>query len=253
MKRRDLLKQLALGSASLLVLNESLVNISRGSSLPSTLIISLNDPRFAALKNINGAVEIKDSIAPGIQQGLQGKYPLVLVRVDASTISALEKYCTHNGCEIGTWDGSKFQCGCHGSRFTSTGSVLRGPAAAPLKSYPVTLAGSVVTVANLPGSQTWNLTSVEDAAAYSSFELQQNYPNPFNPATTITFVVGTRTHVKLNVLDHAGRDVATLVDDVRDIGTHRVVFDASQLSSGTYFYTLRAGNFVESKQMTLVK
>ncbi len=84
-------------------------------------------------------------------------------------------------------------------------------------------------------------------------KLEQNYPNPFNPRTTIAFALAEEADVTLEVFDAAGRLVATLVDESKGAGRHTIGFDASRLSSGVYFYRLRAGEFVQQKKMVLLK
>ena len=83
--------------------------------------------------------------------------------------------------------------------------------------------------------------------------LYQNYPNPFNPATNITFTISEKQKVKLKVYDLLGREVAGIVDEVIPAGTHNMLFDASQLSSGVYIYRLQADDFEETKRMVLLK
>lgn len=85
------------------------------------------------------------------------------------------------------------------------------------------------------------------------FELLQNYPNPFNPSTYIEYRLPKQSYVILKVYDVLGREVATLVDEVQSAGTYRVRFENSQISSGVYFYVLRAGEFVDVKKMMLLK
>lgn len=100
-----------------------------------------------------------------------------------------------------------------------------------------------------------NIVSVKkvDGLAPEAFELTQNYPNPFNPSTVIRFSLPQRSDVSLKVFDVLGREVATLLSEVKDAGAYEVNFDASQLASGIYVYQLRAGNFVSSKKMMLMK
>jgi hypothetical protein len=81
----------------------------------------------------------------------------------------------------------------------------------------------------------------------------QNFPNPFNPATTITYQVPERSEVSLKVFDILGKDVITLVNETQSSGRFSVQFDAKRLSSGIYFYTLIAGNFRDTKRLTVLK
>lgn len=86
------------------------------------------------------------------------------------------------------------------------------------------------------------------------FSLSQNYPNPFNPVTKIEFSVpNTGIMAKLTVYDMSGKEVVTLVNEAINTGTYEVEFDGSNLSSGTYFYRLQAGDFVHTKKMILIK
>jgi hypothetical protein len=99
------------------------------------------------------------------------------------------------------------------------------------------------------------VVGVEDDAAQTPnrFEISQNYPNPFNPATKISYAIPAKSNVSLKVYNLLGQEVATVVNSVQNAGTHEVNFDASQLSSGVYFYTLKAGDFVSTKKMMLLK
>ncbi len=83
--------------------------------------------------------------------------------------------------------------------------------------------------------------------------LDQNYPNPFNPETTITFWTAKDDHYSLKVYNISGQRVAVLLDDDCEAGTHQVLFDASNLPSGTYFYRLKGGGMNEIKKMILLK
>ena len=88
----------------------------------------------------------------------------------------------------------------------------------------------------------------------SKFVLQQNYPNPFNPSTMITFSVPVDGNVSLTVYNSLGEEVTQLIKENLPAGTYNVEFAAGEnLSSGIYFYQLRAGDFVQSKKMILMK
>ncbi len=86
-----------------------------------------------------------------------------------------------------------------------------------------------------------------------SFSLAQNHPNPFNPTTTIEFSLSDAAQASLTVFNMAGEKVATLVNGMTERGAHSVTFDASNLSSGVYFYTLNANGVQETKKMVLMK
>ncbi len=85
------------------------------------------------------------------------------------------------------------------------------------------------------------------------FSLAQNYPNPFNPITMIRYELPERADVTLKVYDVLGREVATLVNAAQGQGSYQVPFNASNLASGIYFYRLKAGSFMQTKKMLLVK
>lgn len=86
-----------------------------------------------------------------------------------------------------------------------------------------------------------------------SFFVEQNYPNPFNPATTIKFGLPFASHVTVKIFNILGHEIATLLDGRKDAGTHKLSFDATNLSGGIYFYQVQVGDFVEIKRMVLIK
>ena len=87
----------------------------------------------------------------------------------------------------------------------------------------------------------------------TSISLQNNYPNPFNPSTTIKYQLPSMMNVTINVYNIIGQEVATLVNDVKEAGEYSITFDASKLASGLYLYQLKAGSFVQTKKMLLIK
>ncbi len=97
-------------------------------------------------------------------------------------------------------------------------------------------------------------TNIEEKPVLpTEFSLMQNYPNPFNPETTIEFSLPNVSMTTLKVYDVTGREVTTLISEPLTAGKHRLSFDASSLSSGVYFYTLRAGNSSLTRKMVLLK
>ncbi len=87
----------------------------------------------------------------------------------------------------------------------------------------------------------------------SDFSLSQNYPNPFNPSTIISFDISIQTNVLLKIYDLLGNEVATLVNEVKPVGSYNVEFNASDLASGIYYYTLNARDFHQTKKLILLK
>jgi endoglucanase Acf2/PKD repeat protein len=95
--------------------------------------------------------------------------------------------------------------------------------------------------------------SGDDQTIPRQFELRQNYPNPFNPATTIAFALPHSADVSLKVFDVQGREVATLVSQQLPAGNHSRSWDATAFASGVYYYQIRAGQFVETRKLLLLK
>jgi hypothetical protein len=87
----------------------------------------------------------------------------------------------------------------------------------------------------------------------NGYVLEQNYPNPFNPSTKIRFSVPEQGIVSLKVYNALGEEVESLINYEMAVGTYEAIFDAKNLSSGVYFYTIKAGNFTTSKKMLLMK
>lgn len=106
---------------------------------------------------------------------------------------------------------------------------------------------AVSSVLNPTGISSGNQATPRD------FVLRQNYPNPFNPTTTITFVLPHASDVTLHVYDITGRKVRTLINGQMSAGSHQVVFEARDLTSGIYFYRLNTGKFVQTKRMLLIR
>ena len=87
----------------------------------------------------------------------------------------------------------------------------------------------------------------------NTLNLYQNYPNPFNPTTSIQYAVGSMQFVQLKVYDVLGNEIATLVNEEKPAGNFEVEFDARNLTSGIYFYQLRAGEYLETRKMILLR
>jgi len=97
------------------------------------------------------------------------------------------------------------------------------------------------------------VVSVEKNEPLKLFSLSQNYPNPFNPSTVISYQLPVIGFVSLKVYDILGKEIATLVNEEQPAGEYEIEFDGSALTSGIYFYQLKAGDFTQTKKMILLK
>lgn len=103
-----------------------------------------------------------------------------------------------------------------------------------------------------PNNPTIGITNLSSIVA-DKYELGQNYPNPFNPTTNIQFAIPKSGFVSLKIYNMLGKEVVDLINENLNSGIYKYDFDASNLSNGIYFYTLRVNGFEETKKMTLVK
>ncbi|MBL8015927.1 MAG: T9SS type A sorting domain-containing protein, partial [Ignavibacteria bacterium] len=87
----------------------------------------------------------------------------------------------------------------------------------------------------------------------AQFKLHQNYPNPFNPSTKIKFDIPEDSYVNITVYDLLGKKVRVLINETKQAGSYEIDFDASALSTGTYFYEITAGNYREIKKMICIR
>ncbi|MEO8210627.1 MAG: T9SS type A sorting domain-containing protein, partial [bacterium] len=103
----------------------------------------------------------------------------------------------------------------------------------------------------------YNLSNEVNVGVPAKFDLSQNYPNPFNPSTKINYDLPFDGKVSIKIFDMAGKEVSTLVNEVKTAGYYSLDFNGSNLSSGVYFYRINAEangqNFVSTKKMMLVK
>lgn len=160
---------------------------------------------------------------------------------------------------VATEDGGVFRSSDNGSTWSAinTGLPASTNGRTLILSNGVLYLGTSAGVVWKRDLSEFGITSVKQISneVPSKFELSQNYPNPFNPETKISYSLTTPSNVSLKVYDVLGNEVAALVNEFQQAGTYTASFNTqrSSLSSGAYFYTLRAGNFISSKKMLLIK
>jgi subtilisin family serine protease len=103
------------------------------------------------------------------------------------------------------------------------------------------------------GSFTYSQEVSVEVSIPAEFSLMQNYPNPFNPMTTIEYSLAEKADVKILIYSVLGKQISSLVNMTKEAGYHKYYFDASGLPSGTYIYQIRAGNFIQTKKMMVIK
>ena len=154
---------------------------------------------------------------------------------------------------------STFTYDAHGNELTGNNTMWSGSSWVPTDyNFPLAVNGSTYDFTGYRIIVSWILANATDVTTDRStivkrYSLSQNYPNPFNPSTTITFSVGTYSNTSLRVFDMLGREVATIVSEKLPAGTYTRQWNASNMSSGIYFYRLQAGNYLETKKLILLK
>ncbi len=112
--------------------------------------------------------------------------------------------------------------------------------------------GTAIAYSNYT-SKVEQLVSVDEKIIPKKYSLSQNYPNPFNPSTNFKYGLKESSNIVLEIYNVQGRRVKILVNERQSAGYHTLRVDMSDLSSGVYLYRLRAGNFVKSRKMILLK
>ncbi|MDP3829685.1 MAG: T9SS type A sorting domain-containing protein [Ignavibacteriaceae bacterium] len=103
------------------------------------------------------------------------------------------------------------------------------------------------------GNSNYSKTVEVDIMNPASYLLEQNYPNPFNPTTTISFQIPSEEFVTVKVYDVLGKEIKTILNEIKKAGVYEIPFNGSELSSGLYVYRITAGNFISEKKMILLR
>lgn len=158
----------------------------------------------------------------------------------------------------GTWPGGVFRSQDYGQTWEDLG--LSGFGATGVSSIIKTKDGALMVGTNdgrIFKTQSAGVTTLDEneqsLSAPNNFVLYQNYPNPFNPGTVIRYELNQPQSVNLIIFDTLGREIAELVNEFKPAGVHQAYFDAAELPSGVYFYSLRAGEKIQSRKMIILK
>jgi hypothetical protein len=192
--------------------------------------ISINSTKNLVV--IGGDIQKEETIADGSRASYLAGFSM-----DSGKI-AWEKKWSYSDAYVSTVYGTCFDT--EGDMFVA-GYEYNGPPPAYLNIEKYSI-GSLVGIDEETGS------SIPE-----SFSLSQNYPNPFNPSTTINYSIPKSANVTITVINSLGQEVKTLVNEYKPAGNYSTEFNAANLSSGIYFCSIRAGDFIETKKMILMK
>jgi hypothetical protein len=117
----------------------------------------------------------------------------------------------------------------------------------------ISVNGIMVNIDNIFVGNLGGAVGISSTNTPEDYNLKQNYPNPFNPATQIEFTLPKKEFVRLAVFNPIGQEIALLINDEINAGTHFVSFDASDMPGGIYFYKITAGDFTMTRKMSFVK
>ena len=199
------------------------------------------------------------------------KLDSLLVSKVSSTVYSVKPFFRNEGSSY-TVNDLKIKISTLDYRFTietdtiSISSIAPGTTAGPTNDINISVSSRFSGVFNLNfeimsnGWTYWTdkisqaITGIDEVMHTPiNYNLFQNYPNPFNPVTTIKYSIPQAAFVSLKVYDVLGREVVALVNGKKTAGNYQVSFDASNLSSGVYLYKIKAGSFVQTKKMVLLK
>jgi len=187
-------------------------------------------------------------------------------------LSAFEASATTNGVDL-SWTtateinnrGFEIQRSSNNQNFSTIGFVKGNGTSTERRTYSYfdnnTVSGTYyyrLKQLDYDGSYEYSTAVLVEVSGPAEFSLSQNYPNPFNPSTTLQFAIPENAHVTIKVYDMLGKEITTAVNGMYNAGTHKEIFNASNLSSGNYVYQLNvvteSGNtLLKARSMTLLK
>jgi hypothetical protein len=237
----------------------SLVNLNNGFygrlAIPAPLTISVTDQRIAG-----------DSIRAIVNINLPSNLPSGNYKL---RVMAIEKWVIYT-TPPGTNGESIFEHVFRKAYPNTTGTTFNGTAGNQqfVFTYKVDAAWkdtSMVTVAFIQNDNNKEVMNVGKGSVIpvginnnntgipTGYSISQNYPNPFNPVTNINFSLPVSSDVRLTVFDMLGREVSVLANGKFEAGNYSIDYNASNLTSGIYFYTINAGSYTATKKMMLIK
>lgn len=238
-----------------------MIKADKNISGPNKFKVSV-DADNAEAKEANRSISVPDLVAPSAPTNLTSMISPenknnILLKWDANTENDLAGYLVYYGSASGVYDGiqanegespitiSKFD------EFEISG-LPDGGAQYFFRVQAFDLSGNLGDTSN-ETTTTITTSLFEDIETPENYSIEQNYPNPFNPSTSITFKVPEASNVEITIYDMLGRKLATLMEGRKAAGSYTLTLDMSNYSSGMYLYRMRAGSFVQTRRLTLIK
>lgn len=267
MKKSFAMKTVILGLlVFVLLFGYTLLVYSYGNGVAGRTLLGSNPGCTCHQTSPSTAVVVTITGPTTLTVGQTATYTFTVTRTSGSnSVGGMDVAVSSGTLGVGTSTGIKLLSGeiVHSTAFSSGSTTTKTfTFTAPNTVGTVTMAAVGAKGSNPPN---WNhatnltinvtpvsgITKTEETA--NSYKLEQNFPNPFNPVTKINYSIPKSSKVTINIFDILGQRVASLVDERQDAGSYSVDFNASELSSGVYYYKIDAGEFSSIKKMTLVK
>lgn len=242
---------------------------SSGGNTPSSFTITAN-PNYTAVQR-SGQVTVTATSPSGVQNSPQvinvSQNPASTITLPTDEVTGLELYLATNWIEANTFSVGKggdveslelgavnyvnLKPGFHAS--PEEGDFFRAYIFSESEDGSITNAEQESLSGDEMESNLLRPGVLINSEIPTEFDVSQNFPNPFNPVTTIKYALPVDARVSIRVYDMLGKEIAILVDDNRQAGYYNVNFNASNISSGIYFYRIIAGDFVKSYKMVILK
>ena len=240
---------------------EWMVRADKNISGPNRYKVTV-DADNAEAKEANRSISIPDLVAPSAPSNLSSMISAenennITLNWSLNSETDLAGYLVYYGSESGVYDGVDANEGESPITISTFEEFeLSGLPDGGSQYFFVVrafdLSGNISEASN-EATTTITTDILNEHQTPSTYSIEQNYPNPFNPTTSISYKVPEAANVQITLYDMLGRKLSTLVNERKSAGAYQLTLDMSSYSSGIYLYRMQAGNFVQTRRLTLIK